>query len=70
MYVLLGSNGNITSQAAALLLAAGAPVRVVGRSAKSLAKLQAAGAMHRQKSSPPRRAACQPDCHRPAAPPA
>ena len=44
MYVLLGSNGNITSQAASLLLAEGAPVRVVGRNAKSLAKLQAAGA--------------------------
>jgi uncharacterized protein YbjT (DUF2867 family) len=44
MYVLLGSNGNITSKAARLLLAQGAPVRVVGRSAASLAALKAAGA--------------------------
>jgi uncharacterized protein YbjT (DUF2867 family) len=44
MYVLLGSNGNITSRAARLLLAAGQPVRVVGRSAASLAPLEAAGA--------------------------
>ena len=44
MYVLLGSNGNITSKAAALLLAQGAKVRVVGRNAKSLATLKAAGA--------------------------
>jgi uncharacterized protein YbjT (DUF2867 family) len=44
MYVLLGSNGNITSRAARLLLAQGAPVRVVGRSAASLAALKSAGA--------------------------
>lgn len=44
MYVLLGSNGNITSKAATLLLAQGAAVRVVGRNAKSLGTIQAAGA--------------------------
>jgi uncharacterized protein YbjT (DUF2867 family) len=44
MYVLLGSNGNITSKVAALLLAQGAAVRVVGRNAKSLGALKAAGA--------------------------
>ena len=44
MYVLLGSNGNITSKAAALLLAQGAEVRAVGRSAGSLATIQAKGA--------------------------
>ena len=44
MYVLLGSNGQITSKLAALLLAAGHPVRVVGRSADSLAPLAKAGA--------------------------
>lgn len=44
MYVLLGSNGNITSKAAALLLAQGAAVRVVGRNAKSLGTIQSAGA--------------------------
>lgn len=44
MYVLLGSNGNITSKAAALLLAQGAEVRVVGRDASSLAAIRAAGA--------------------------
>src|SRR3954471_18759090 len=44
MYVLLGSNGNITSRAARLLLAQGEPVRVVGRSAASLEALKAAGA--------------------------
>ena len=44
MYALLGSNGNITSKAAALLLAGGAKVRVVGRNAKSLAAIQSAGA--------------------------
>ena len=44
MYVLLGSNGNITSKAAALLLAHGAEVRVVGRNARSLAAIQTAGA--------------------------
>jgi uncharacterized protein YbjT (DUF2867 family) len=44
MYVLLGSNGNITSKAAALLLAQGAAVRVIGRNAKSLAAIEAQGA--------------------------
>ncbi|MEJ1170328.1 NmrA family NAD(P)-binding protein [Variovorax sp. CCNWLW235] len=44
MYVLLGSNGNISSKVAALLLAQGAAVRVVGRNAESLASLKAAGA--------------------------
>jgi uncharacterized protein YbjT (DUF2867 family) len=44
MYVLLGSNGNITSKAARLLLAGGAEVRVVGRNARSLAAIEAAGA--------------------------
>jgi uncharacterized protein YbjT (DUF2867 family) len=44
MYVLLGSNGNITSKAATLLLADGAKVRVVGRNVRSLAAIQAAGA--------------------------
>ena len=44
MYVLLGSNGNITSKVAALLLGQGAPVRVVGRNPGSLASAKAAGA--------------------------
>ena len=44
MYVLLGSNGQITSQLTALLRAAGHPVRVVGRSADALAPLAKAGA--------------------------
>jgi uncharacterized protein YbjT (DUF2867 family) len=44
MYVLLGSNGTITSKVVALLLAQGAAVRVVGRNAKSLGALKAAGA--------------------------
>jgi uncharacterized protein YbjT (DUF2867 family) len=44
MYVLLGSNGNISSKVAALLLAQGSAVRVVGRNAGSLASLKAAGA--------------------------
>lgn len=44
MYVLLGSNGQITSKLARLLLAAGRPVRVLGRSAQALAPLAAAGA--------------------------
>lgn len=43
MYVLLGSNGNITSKLATLLLAQGAAVRVVGRNAKSLGALKTAG---------------------------
>ena len=44
MFVLLGSNGQITSQLARLLLAEGHPVRVVGRNAGALAALEAAGA--------------------------
>jgi uncharacterized protein YbjT (DUF2867 family) len=44
MFVLLGSNGQITSQIARLLLAGGHPVRVVGRSASALATLEGAGA--------------------------
>ena len=44
MYVLLGSNGNITSKATRILLSQGKRVRVVGRSAASLAELKAAGA--------------------------
>jgi uncharacterized protein YbjT (DUF2867 family) len=44
MYVLLGSNGNITSKVAALLLAHRTAVRVVGRSARSLAAVEARGA--------------------------
>lgn len=44
MFVLLGSNGQITSRLARLLLSAGRPVRVVGRNADALAPLAAAGA--------------------------
>ena len=44
MFVLLGSNGQITSRLARLLLAAGRPVRVVGRHADALAPLADAGA--------------------------
>ena len=44
MYVLLGANGQITSQLAALLRAGGHPVRVIGRSAATMAPLAAAGA--------------------------
>ncbi|WP_186510798.1 NAD(P)H-binding protein [Caenimonas sedimenti] len=44
MFVLLGSNGQITSKLARLLLAAGHPVRVVGRNAAALAPLASAGA--------------------------
>ncbi len=44
MHVLLGSNGNITSKVTAHLLAEGTSVRVVGRNAKSLAAVEAAGA--------------------------
>ncbi len=44
MYVLLGSNGQITSQLAHRLLAAGQPIRVVGRNPHALASLQQAGA--------------------------
>ncbi len=44
MYVLLGSNGNITSKAARILLSQGKKVRVIGRNAQSLAGLKAAGA--------------------------
>lgn len=44
MYVLIGANGNITSQVARLLLAARQPVRVIGRRPENLAALKAAGA--------------------------
>lgn len=44
MYVLLGSNGNITSKAARIVLSQGKQVRVVGRSAENLASLKQAGA--------------------------
>lgn len=44
MFVLLGSNGQITSKLARLLLAYHHPVRVVGRHAEALAPLAAAGA--------------------------
>lgn len=44
MFVLLGSNGQVTSRLARLLLASGHRVRVVGRQAASLAPLVAAGA--------------------------
>lgn len=44
MYVLLGSNGQITSKLARRLLAAGHPVRVVGRNRNALAELERAGA--------------------------
>lgn len=44
MFVLLGSNGNITSKAARILLSQGKPVRIVGRSAQSLGALKSAGA--------------------------
>ena len=44
MYVLLGANGQITSQLASQLLADGLPVRVIGRSAATMAPLAAAGA--------------------------
>lgn len=44
MFVLLGSNGQVTSRLAQLLLASGHRVRVVGRQAGSLAPLAAAGA--------------------------
>ncbi|MFT3802439.1 MAG: NAD(P)H-binding protein [Burkholderiaceae bacterium] len=44
MFVLLGSAGQITSRLARLLLAAGHPVRVVGRNADALAPLTSAGA--------------------------
>jgi uncharacterized protein YbjT (DUF2867 family) len=40
----MGSNGNITSKAARLLLAHGEAIRVIGRSASRLAALKAAGA--------------------------
>jgi uncharacterized protein YbjT (DUF2867 family) len=43
MFVLLGSNGQITSQLARVLLAGGHPVRVVGRNASALATLESAG---------------------------
>ena len=44
MFVLLGSNGQITSRLAPLLLARNHRVRVVGRSAGALAPLERAGA--------------------------
>jgi uncharacterized protein YbjT (DUF2867 family) len=44
MFVLLGSSGQISSQVARRLLAAGHPVRVVGRNAGALATLHEAGA--------------------------
>lgn len=44
MYVLMGANGNITSQAARALLQQGRRVRVVGRSAASLEPLRQLGA--------------------------
>ncbi len=44
MLVLLGSNGQITSQLARLLLAGGHPVRVIGRNAGALVPLERAGA--------------------------
>lgn len=44
MFVLLGSNGQITSQLARRLLAAGHPICVVGRNAGAIATLHAAGA--------------------------
>jgi uncharacterized protein YbjT (DUF2867 family) len=44
MYVLLGSNGNITSKTAQLLLSRGQRVRVVGRNAEKLEPLWLAGA--------------------------
>jgi uncharacterized protein YbjT (DUF2867 family) len=44
MFVLLGSNGNITSKAARILISQGKRVKVVGRSENSLADLKAAGA--------------------------
>ncbi|MBL8251801.1 MAG: NAD(P)H-binding protein [Candidatus Competibacter sp.] len=44
MYVLLGSNGKITSKIARLLLAQGKSVRVVGRSRQGLDALREAGA--------------------------
>lgn len=44
MFVLLGSNGQITSKLARALLAQGHPVRVLGRNATALAPLAEAGA--------------------------
>lgn len=44
MYVLMGSNGNITSKAARLLLRQGKKVRVIGRDAAKLKALKEAGA--------------------------
>lgn len=44
MFVLMGSNGNITSKAAKLLLSQGEKVRVIGRNASALAALKQAGA--------------------------
>jgi uncharacterized protein YbjT (DUF2867 family) len=44
MFVLMGANGNITSQAARALLQLGRRVRVIGRSAASLEPLRQLGA--------------------------
>lgn len=44
MYALMGSNGNITSRVARLLLGQSRPVRVIGRSATNLAPLRELGA--------------------------
>ncbi|HTF58180.1 MAG TPA: NmrA family NAD(P)-binding protein [Planctomycetota bacterium] len=44
MYVLMGSNGNITSKAARLLLQQGKKARVIGRDAAKLKELKEAGA--------------------------
>ena len=44
MYVFMGANGNITSRAVRALLQQGKPVRVIGRSAATLAPLRQLGA--------------------------
>jgi uncharacterized protein YbjT (DUF2867 family) len=44
MYVLMGSNGNITSRVARTLLQQGKPVRLIGRNATALAPLRELGA--------------------------
>jgi len=44
MYALMGSNGNITSKAARLLLQQGKQVRIIGRDAAKLKSLKEAGA--------------------------
>lgn len=45
MYVITGSTGNTGKRIAHALLAAGKPVKVIGRSAEKLAELTAAGAV-------------------------